>query len=69
VPRLRRLPVDGFFLREYRRYCPDFSLRIILKMDATQRSLRCHQSLTGIDLARALPAQPEQSAPLLRQVA
>src|ERR1700675_4920893 len=29
VPRLRRLPVLGFFLREYRRKPPDFSLRII----------------------------------------
>ena len=30
VPRLRRFPVFGFFLREYKRYAPDFSLRIIL---------------------------------------
>jgi hypothetical protein len=29
VPRLRRLPVFGFFLREYNRYSPDFSFRII----------------------------------------
>lgn len=29
VPRLRRLPVAGSFLREYRRNCPDFSFRII----------------------------------------
>jgi hypothetical protein len=29
VPRLRRLPVFGFFLREYKRYSPDFSFRII----------------------------------------
>lgn len=29
VPRLRRFPVFGFFLREYRRYSPDLSLRII----------------------------------------
>lgn len=31
VPRLRRLPVFEFFLREYRRYCPDFSFRIMLR--------------------------------------
>lgn len=31
VPRLRRRPVLGFFLREYRRYCPDCNLRIINK--------------------------------------
>lgn len=29
VPRLRRFPVFAFFLREYNRYCPDLSLRII----------------------------------------
>ena len=29
VPRLRRLPVDSLFLREYKRYSPDLSLRII----------------------------------------
>jgi hypothetical protein len=29
VPRLRRFPVDSSFLREYRRYSPDLSLRII----------------------------------------
>jgi hypothetical protein len=29
VPRFRRLPVCGFFLREYRRYLPEGSLRII----------------------------------------
>jgi hypothetical protein len=29
VPRLRRLPVFASFLREYKRYCPDGSLRII----------------------------------------
>src|ERR1041384_1907392 len=29
VPRLRRLPVLGFFLREYRRY-PDLVLRIMI---------------------------------------
>ena len=29
VPRLRRRPVFGFFFREYRRYVPDASLRII----------------------------------------
>src|SRR5450755_3791456 len=29
VPRLRRRPVLGFFFREYRRYCPDGSLRMI----------------------------------------
>ena len=30
VPKLRRLPVFGFFLREYKRYSPDFNLRIII---------------------------------------
>lgn len=29
VPRLRRLPVLGSFFREYKRYSPDFSFRII----------------------------------------
>ncbi len=29
VPRLRRRPVFGFFLREYSRYLPDASLRIM----------------------------------------
>jgi hypothetical protein len=29
VPRLRRLPVFAFFFREYKRYSPDFNLRII----------------------------------------
>jgi hypothetical protein len=29
VPRLRRLPVRGLALREYRRYWPELSLRII----------------------------------------
>ncbi|HZU31909.1 MAG TPA: hypothetical protein VFB79_12390, partial [Candidatus Angelobacter sp.] len=29
VPRLRRFPVLGFFLREYSRYSPDFSFRIM----------------------------------------
>src|SRR5436190_39027 len=29
VPRLRRFPVCGSTLREYRRYCPDLSLRIM----------------------------------------
>jgi hypothetical protein len=28
-PRLRRLPVDSLLLREYKRYSPDLSLRII----------------------------------------
>src|SRR6202035_1881034 len=30
VPRLRRFPVFAFFLREYKRYSPDFSFRIIV---------------------------------------
>src|ERR1041384_4593964 len=30
VPRFLRLPVLGFFLREYKRYPPDLSLLIIL---------------------------------------
>jgi hypothetical protein len=29
VPRFLRLPVFAFFFREYRRYSPDFSLRIM----------------------------------------
>ena len=29
VPRFRRLPVFGFFLREYTRYLPDFSFLIM----------------------------------------
>jgi len=30
VPRFLRLPVFGFFLREYNRYIPDFSFLIML---------------------------------------
>src|SRR5579862_5061088 len=30
VPRLRRLPVFAFFLREYNRYLPSFILRIMV---------------------------------------
>src|SRR6266508_5024118 len=30
VPRLRRLPLFGSFFREYSRYSPDLSLRIIV---------------------------------------
>src|SRR5713226_2974401 len=29
VPRFLLLPVFGFFLREYKRYCPDFSFLIM----------------------------------------
>jgi hypothetical protein len=32
VPRLRRLPVGSLFFREYRRYSPDLSLRIIVSV-------------------------------------
>lgn len=31
VPRFLRLPVFGFFLREYSRYLPDFSFLIMLR--------------------------------------
>jgi hypothetical protein len=34
VPKFLLLPVFGFFLREYRRYSPDFNLRIMQKKDA-----------------------------------
>src|SRR3979490_1901293 len=40
VPRLRRLPVFGLTLREYSRYSPDCSLRI---MDASSPKLCWHQ--------------------------
>src|ERR1700753_1507166 len=30
VPRFRRLPVFGFFLREYSRYSPELNLRIMV---------------------------------------
>jgi hypothetical protein len=33
VPRFLRLPVFGFFLREYRRYLPDFSFLIMTPSD------------------------------------
>jgi hypothetical protein len=32
VPRFLRLPVLAFFLREYKRYWPDFILRIMVKI-------------------------------------
>ena len=35
VPRLRRLPVAPSFLREYKRNCPDLSLRIMPDIDAS----------------------------------
>jgi hypothetical protein len=34
VPKLRRFPVEGSFLREYKRNCPDFNFRIIPVVDA-----------------------------------
>lgn len=34
VPRLRRFPVCAFFFLEYKRNCPDLSLRIMLTLDA-----------------------------------
>ena len=39
VPRLRRLPVLGFFFREYRRNSPDFSLRIMVLRFRMRRNL------------------------------
>jgi hypothetical protein len=33
VPRLRRRPVRGSTFREYKRYWPDFSLRIIVTLE------------------------------------
>src|SRR5438128_9398278 len=39
VPKLRRLPVCGFFLREYSRYSPDLSLRIIHQTEMRSRRL------------------------------
>ena len=43
VPRLRRLPVAASFLREYKRNCPDLSLRIMPDIDAgtTRRVAQC----------------------------
>ena len=47
VPRFRRLPVEGFLLREYRRYSPDLSFRI-MTFDATFWSARlCVRPLTS----------------------
>src|SRR5579863_2832785 len=37
VPRLRRLPVEVSFLREYKRNWPDLSLRIMQRLDAAPR--------------------------------
>ncbi len=39
VPRLRRLLVLGFFLREYSLYSPDFNLRIIQVFYIEKQSL------------------------------
>jgi hypothetical protein len=44
VPRLRRLPVFGFFLREYNRYSPDFNLRIIGSFCKKRQAL-CQRSI------------------------
>src|SRR5205814_8812459 len=50
VPRFRRLPVLGFSLREYSRYSPDFSLRIIMHLESR---LRIPQNLTFRGAPRA----------------
>ena len=34
MPRLRRFPEDASFFREYKRNCPDLSLRIMRDIDA-----------------------------------
>src|SRR2546423_988996 len=47
VPRLRRRPVVGFFLREYRRYFPEGSLRIIQLESARLRQKRRRQAAPG----------------------
>src|ERR1041385_4208899 len=44
VPRFLRLPVFGFFLREYRRYLPDFSFLIIASSDI-RRWVRWHAAI------------------------
>ena len=38
VPRFRRLPVVGPFFREYRRYWPEASFRIMCKGECNRRS-------------------------------
>jgi hypothetical protein len=50
VPRLRRRPVRGSTFREYRRYSPDFSLRIIVSSLAS-------------DMSSAVQARPSSSHP------
>jgi hypothetical protein len=55
VPRLRRRPVFGFFFREYSRYCPDLSLRIIsapLRCCNRDRGPAQRQDFVGLDRRR-----------------
>jgi hypothetical protein len=48
VPRLRRFPVDVSFLREYKRYCPDFSFRIMIHVDAPGHQCAALWRTTGV---------------------
>ena len=42
VPKFRRLPVLGFFLREYNRYLPDLSFRIMGRLRHNMQRLLEH---------------------------
>jgi hypothetical protein len=52
VPRFLRLPVFGFFLREYSRYLPDFSFLIMLHRRFADQvdSARPHDGMMVINM-------------------
>ena len=61
VPRLRRLPVLASILREYKRNCPDFSLRIMPDVDARRIShAACCRESSGP--RKSGPPVPESAA-------
>ena len=67
VPRLRRLPVFGFTLREYRRYSPDESFRIIVKRRLQLR--RGEGAIGSASAPRGAAANPRPPCESLPEVA
>src|SRR6185369_13910193 len=62
VPRLRRLPVRAFFLREYSRYLPDGSLRIMpVALQATCHTVQAHQSASSLRMHVQVKIVPPSS--------
>jgi hypothetical protein len=68
VPRFLRLPVLALFLREYKRYWPDFILRIMVKFSRCETLLRRQRAPCLFVLVRlAFTAERWRAAdPLLR---